>query len=109
MRCGCWKSAASIASCSTSQSAGSFGRCVIDKISDNRHASEIPLVMYSDEPLLLDDAMTDRLARSASIRHVQSPERLLDEISLLLASSGRRARGDRNARCWRSCTKTTPC
>jgi CheY-like chemotaxis protein len=28
--------------------------------------------------------MTDRLSRSASIRHVQSPERLLDEISLLL-------------------------
>jgi CheY-like chemotaxis protein len=40
--------------------------------------------MYSDEPLLLDDAMTDRLSRSATIRHVQSPERLLDEISLLL-------------------------
>ena len=49
-----------------------------------RQLSEIPLVMYSEEPLLLDDAMTDRLARSASIRHVQSPERLLDEISLLL-------------------------
>jgi CheY-like chemotaxis protein len=32
----------------------------------------------------LDEAMTDRLNRSASIRHVQSPERLLDEISLLL-------------------------
>ena len=40
--------------------------------------------MYSEEPMLLDDAMTDRLARSASIRHVQSPDRLLDEISLLL-------------------------
>jgi CheY-like chemotaxis protein len=40
--------------------------------------------MYSEEPLLLDDAMTDRLARSTSIRHAQSPERLLDELSLLL-------------------------
>jgi CheY-like chemotaxis protein len=56
---------------------------LIDRISDNGNA-QVPLVMYSDEPLLLDDAMTDRLSRSATIRHVQSPERLLDEISLLL-------------------------
>ena len=34
--------------------------------------------------MLLDDAMTSRLARSTSIRHVQSPDRLLDEISLVL-------------------------
>jgi CheY-like chemotaxis protein len=56
---------------------------LIDKISDNGWR-QTPLVMYSDEPLLLDDAMTNRLSRSASIRHVQSPERLFDEISLLL-------------------------
>jgi signal transduction histidine kinase/HAMP domain-containing protein/DNA-binding response OmpR family regulator len=56
---------------------------LLDKINDNGNA-KVPLVMYSDEPLLLDDAMTDRLSRSATIRHVQSPERLLDEISLLL-------------------------
>jgi CheY-like chemotaxis protein len=40
--------------------------------------------MYSDEPLLLDEAMTDRLTRSTAIRHVQSPERLLDEVSFVL-------------------------
>ncbi len=57
---------------------------VIDQVNGHAPSSETPLVMYSEEPMLLDDAMTDRLARSTSIRHVQSPERLLDEISLLL-------------------------
>jgi signal transduction histidine kinase/DNA-binding response OmpR family regulator len=57
---------------------------IIDKINANSALEQIPLVMYSEEPLLLDEDMTDRLARSASVRHVQSPERLLDEISLLL-------------------------
>jgi CheY-like chemotaxis protein len=57
---------------------------LIEKISSHGIRDQIPLVMYSEEPLLLDDAMTDRLARSTSIRHAQSPERLLDEISLLL-------------------------
>jgi HAMP domain-containing protein/signal transduction histidine kinase/CheY-like chemotaxis protein len=57
---------------------------LIDKISDHGTLEQVPLVMYSEEPLLLDEAMTDRLNRSTSIRHVQSPERLLDEISLLL-------------------------
>jgi CheY-like chemotaxis protein len=57
---------------------------LIDKINANKQLGEVPLVMYSEEPQLLDDAMTDRLARSGSIRHVQSPERLLDELSMLL-------------------------
>jgi CheY-like chemotaxis protein len=57
---------------------------VIDHVNGHSPSSETPLVMYSEEPMLLDDAMTDRLARSSSIRHVQSPDRLLDEISLLL-------------------------
>jgi CheY-like chemotaxis protein len=57
---------------------------VIDHVNGHSPCSETPLVMYSEEPMLLDDAMTDRLARSSSIRHVQSPDRLLDEISLLL-------------------------
>jgi signal transduction histidine kinase/CheY-like chemotaxis protein/HAMP domain-containing protein len=57
---------------------------VIDRLHAQAPAGETPLVMYSEEPLLLDEAMTDRLARSTAIRHVQSPERLLDEISLLL-------------------------
>jgi CheY-like chemotaxis protein len=57
---------------------------VIDHVNGHSPLSETPLVMYSEEPMLLDDAMTDRLARSTSIRHVQSPDRLLDEISLVL-------------------------
>jgi CheY-like chemotaxis protein len=57
---------------------------LIDKINTNHDLQQVPLVMYSEQPLLLDDLMTDRLARSNSIRHVQSPERLLDEISLVL-------------------------
>jgi CheY-like chemotaxis protein len=57
---------------------------LIEKIGNHAALDQIPLVMYSEEPLLLDDAMTDRLARSMSIRHAQSPERLLDELSLLL-------------------------
>ena len=77
-------------------------------INGNSSSGETPLVMYSEEPLLLDDAMTDRLARSTSIRHVQSPERLLDEISLLLHrpvdGAGRRAAPD----AWKSSTRTMP-
>jgi CheY-like chemotaxis protein len=57
---------------------------LIEKIGSHATLVQIPLVMYSEEPLLLDDAMTDRLARSMSIRHAQSPERLLDELSLVL-------------------------
>jgi signal transduction histidine kinase/CheY-like chemotaxis protein len=57
---------------------------LIEKISHHAKRDPVPLVMYSDEPLLLDEAMTDRLARSTSIRHAQSPERLLDELSLVL-------------------------
>jgi signal transduction histidine kinase/HAMP domain-containing protein/DNA-binding response OmpR family regulator len=57
---------------------------VIDHVNDSSQSRDIPLVMYSEEPLLLDDEMTDRLARSPSIVHVQSPDRLLDEVSLLL-------------------------
>jgi signal transduction histidine kinase/CheY-like chemotaxis protein len=55
---------------------------LIEKI--NGRSYQVPLVMYSEEPQLLDDTMTDRLARSTAIRHVQSPERLLDEVSTLL-------------------------
>jgi hypothetical protein len=57
---------------------------LVDHISADESLRDIPLIMYSDEPLLLEEAMTDRLARSACVRHVQTPERLLDEISLLL-------------------------
>jgi signal transduction histidine kinase/DNA-binding response OmpR family regulator len=57
---------------------------LIERISGNAVFQQVPVVMYSEEPMLLDDVMTDRLARSISIRHVQSPERLLDEISLVL-------------------------
>jgi CheY-like chemotaxis protein/two-component sensor histidine kinase len=57
---------------------------VIDRVHGHSPTGETPLVMYSEEPMLLDDTMTDRLARSTKIRHVQSPDRLLDEISLLL-------------------------
>src|SRR5262249_27743969 len=57
---------------------------VIDRVNGHSPFGETPLVMYSEEPMLLDDTMTDRLARSPKIRHVQTPDRLLDEISLLL-------------------------
>jgi CheY-like chemotaxis protein len=57
---------------------------LIEKISGNDALKQVPLVMYSEQPLLLEDVMTDRLSRSTTVRHVQSPERLLDEISLLL-------------------------
>ena len=57
---------------------------VIDRLHANPQHSDTPLVMYSEEPLLLDEAMTDRLARSTTVRHVQSPDRLLDEVNLLL-------------------------
>jgi CheY-like chemotaxis protein len=57
---------------------------VIEQLHGNSTTSDVPLIMYSEEPLLLDDVMTDRLARSTAIRHVQTPERLLDEVSLLL-------------------------
>jgi hypothetical protein len=57
---------------------------LIDKINAKKELSDVPLVMYSEEPQLLDDVMTNRLARSGAIRHVQSPERLLDELSMLL-------------------------
>jgi signal transduction histidine kinase/DNA-binding response OmpR family regulator len=57
---------------------------LIDKINAKKELSDLPLVMYSEEPQLLDEVMTDRLARSGAIRHVQSPERLLDELSMLL-------------------------
>jgi HAMP domain-containing protein/signal transduction histidine kinase/DNA-binding response OmpR family regulator len=57
---------------------------VIEHINGNSKLGDLPLIMYSEEPLLLDETMTDRLARSASVRQVQSPERLLDEISLVL-------------------------
>ncbi len=60
----------------------------VDEVIDHIHAdaklSDVPLVMYSEAPLLLDDAMTDRLTRTTTIRHVQSPERLLDEVSFVL-------------------------
>ena len=81
--CDCWRNVRSIVSSWMVQRADLSVDLLIDKISDNG-TDQIPLVMYSDEPLLLDDAMTNRLSRFASIRHVQSPERLLDEISLLL-------------------------
>jgi HAMP domain-containing protein/signal transduction histidine kinase/CheY-like chemotaxis protein len=57
---------------------------LIDKINAKKELSDVPLVMYSEEPQLLDEVMTNRLARSGAIRHVQSPERLLDELSMLL-------------------------
>jgi signal transduction histidine kinase/CheY-like chemotaxis protein/HAMP domain-containing protein len=57
---------------------------LIEKIGGQALLDQTPLVMYSEEPLLLDEAMTDRLSRSTSIRHAQSPERLLDELSLVL-------------------------
>jgi CheY-like chemotaxis protein len=57
---------------------------LIDKINEKKELSDVPLVMYSQEPQLLDDAMTNRLARSGAIRHAQSPARLLDELSMLL-------------------------
>jgi CheY-like chemotaxis protein len=57
---------------------------VIEHVNDHSPEGETPLVMYSEEPMLLDEEMTDRLARSTSIRHVQTPDRLLDEVSLLL-------------------------
>jgi CheY-like chemotaxis protein len=57
---------------------------ILDTINSKKELDDVPLVMYSEEPQFLDDVMTARLARSASIRHVQSPERLLDELSMLL-------------------------
>jgi CheY-like chemotaxis protein len=35
---------------------------VIDRVNGHSPSGEIPLVMYSEEPMLLDDTMTDRLA-----------------------------------------------
>jgi HAMP domain-containing protein/signal transduction histidine kinase/CheY-like chemotaxis protein len=57
---------------------------LVDHVGSNPTLSGVPLILYSEEPLLLDEAMADRLARSRSVRHIQSPERLLDEVSLLL-------------------------
>jgi CheY-like chemotaxis protein len=57
---------------------------LMEQVHNHDSASRTPLIMYSDEPMLLDEATTDRLARLPSVRHVHSPERLLDEVSLLL-------------------------
>jgi CheY-like chemotaxis protein len=57
---------------------------LIEKISSQATLDQVPLVMYSEEPMLLDEIMTDRMARSTSIRQAQSPARLLDELSLVL-------------------------
>jgi CheY-like chemotaxis protein len=57
---------------------------VIDYIHADAKLNDLPLVMYSEAPLLLDDEMTDRLTRTTSVRHVQSAERLLDTVSFVL-------------------------
>ena len=85
---------------------------VIDHVHGHSPVSETPLVMYSEEPMLLDEAMTDRLSRSALIPHVQSPDRLLDEISLLLhrpfTALGRRATSDVGKAARRRCSAKWP-
>jgi CheY-like chemotaxis protein len=66
------------------QSGDGAADALIDHVHGHPQLADTPLILYSEEPLLLDDVMTDRLARSTSIRHVQSPDRLLDEVSLVL-------------------------
>jgi CheY-like chemotaxis protein len=57
---------------------------LVDAIGTNDSLKHLPLVMTSDAFFALDATMTDRLARGTAIRHVQSPERLLDEVTQVL-------------------------
>jgi signal transduction histidine kinase/DNA-binding response OmpR family regulator/HAMP domain-containing protein len=57
---------------------------LVDAIGATESLKNTPLVMSTEASFALDTTMTDRLARGVGIRHVQSPERLLDEVTSLL-------------------------
>jgi HAMP domain-containing protein/signal transduction histidine kinase/DNA-binding response OmpR family regulator len=57
---------------------------LVDRIGTHEALKNIPLVLYSEVGIPIDASMTDRLARNQAIRHVQSSERLLDEITKVL-------------------------
>jgi signal transduction histidine kinase/DNA-binding response OmpR family regulator/HAMP domain-containing protein len=47
-------------------------------------ASSLPLIVFGDGEFVYDDGRWKRLSEPATVRLVQSPERLLDQISLFL-------------------------
>jgi HAMP domain-containing protein/signal transduction histidine kinase/DNA-binding response OmpR family regulator len=60
---------------------------MIDGIAQSAASGEVPVLVYSEEPIAAETALADRVTQSALVQHVQSPERLLDQTSLLLHRS----------------------
>jgi HAMP domain-containing protein/signal transduction histidine kinase/DNA-binding response OmpR family regulator len=60
---------------------------LIDQIAKSAAPNDLPVLLYSEDPLPPGAELAERVENSTMVQHVQSAERLLDQTSLLLHRS----------------------
>ena len=80
----------------------------MESIRQNPDLRELPIVVCTGKDLTEDDALSSgaAMAESVIVKDVQSPERLLDEVSLFLHLVASRPADPTSSRCWSGCARS---